>query len=116
MPASPTARRRGATEGRFKVESDVGYKAQTNHIKDFQIENIYVILFFPVIRKIIKILKVFKSPSDGKDESCLTRDMEQFSADIQNYPDHFQDPRAFDLKNCPCKICELKKSISLLFI
>ena len=70
------------------------------------------------MRKIIQILKVFKKPSDT-DESldCLSRKrkMEELSEEIQNYPYSQDVSKSYGLSNCPCKICQLKKSICLLF-
>ena len=72
---------------------------------------------FLVFKKIFQILKVFKKPIDSKesDDDCRSRKMEKLSAEIRDYPDDFQDYKAYNLNNCPCKICQLKGSLSLLF-
>ena len=72
---------------------------------------------FLVFRKIFKILKVFKKPIDSQEseDDCRSRKMEKLSAEIRDYPHDLHDYRAFNLNDCPCKICELKSSLSLLF-
>ena len=73
-----------------------------------------------VFRKIFQILKIFKKPIDGKesDDDCRNRKMEKLSVEIRDYPDYpedFLEYKSYNLNNCPCKICELKSSLSLLF-
>ena len=44
--------------------------------------------------------------------------MEKLSVEIRDYPDYpedFLEYKSYNLNNCPCKICELKSSLSLLF-
>ena len=76
------------------------------------------IVFFLVFRKIFKILKIFKKPIDSKEsyDDCLNQKMKKLSVEIRDYPDDFQDYKAYNLNNCPCRICELKSSLSLLFM
>ena len=55
---------------------------------------------------------------DGKEieEANLNRKMEELSAEILHYPHGVHEvSRGYDLKNCPCKICQLNMSLSLLF-
>ena len=71
------------------------------------------------MRKIVKILKIFKKNEENEESmDCESRKrkMEEFSEEIQNYPHYSRAvSTSYTLKNCPCKICQLKKSISLLF-